>query len=230
VDYHAFEEKFGNNQGSELQTFEKFYAVRYLIEQGCSRLFVNTSLIEPNKKGDRQPVLSVDVCGECNDDIVVVFCETSQPTDELFEKLNKVVAVENVRTVMLYPFKVDAVALTRFFSEQFDSGQFTIEAVHWLDDDSEDVFETALDLVTLLGNRTRMSMLLPLLKEPRKKSHFRLSVNPKLVYENISMLMSHRLVEEFNENEYDLTPIGRQVMGEYLAFLHKVKKILEIQG
>ena len=227
IDYKAFEDKFRKSKETELQTFEKFYAVRHLLEQGCSRIFVDVSLITSVGNGDKQILLSADVCGENDGEILVAFCETMRPTKRLIEKLETLAAAENARAVVLYPFTIDTTNLIQRFPSLFETGKFTLEQVSWLNDESEDVFKNALDLVTLLGNRTRVRMLLPLLSEPRRKSHFRMHVNPKLVYENISMLMSHRLVEELVENEYDLTPIGKQVMGEYLAFLHKVKKILE---
>lgn len=227
IDYRAFEEKFGRNQDNELQTFEKFYAVRRLIEQGYSKMFVNVSLTTPNSRKKGQTSLSADVYGESDNYVTVVFCETLPPTKEVVEKLRTLATVENVKALILYPSTIDATGLAQLFPEQFKSRRFTVEQVSWLNDESEDVFENALDLVTLLGNRTRVRMLLPLLKESRRKSQFRMRVNPKLVYENISTLMSHRLVEELTENEYNLTPIGRQIMGEYLAFLHKVQNILE---
>jgi len=229
IDYRAFEEKFRRDQDNELQTFEKFYAVRNLIEQGYSKMFVNVSLTVPDRGKKRQTILSADVCGESDDYVTVVFCETLPPTKELIEKLRAITTAENVKALIVYPFTIDATTLAQLFPEQFRSGQFIVEQVSWLNDEPEDIFENALDLVTLLGNRTRVRMLLPLLRESRRKSQFRMHVNPKLVYENISMLMSHRLVEEFTENEYNLTPIGRQIMGEYLAFLHTVQKILEKQ-
>jgi hypothetical protein len=227
IDYKAFEEKFGKTGETELQTFEKFYAVRHLLEQGCFRIFVDASLITSEGDVNKQIILPADACGKKNNEVIVAFCETELPTKTLIKKLKILAIAENTRAVVLFPFTIDATELIQPFSSLFKSRRFTLEQVSWLNDESEEDFKNALDLVMVLGNRTRVKMLLPLLSEPRRKSHFRMHVNPKLVYENISMLVSHNLVEELVENEYDLTPIGKQVMGEYLAFLHKVKKILE---
>ena len=226
IDYNAFKEKFKKKGESELLTFEKFYAVRQLIEQGCSRMFVDADIITTDIEGNKQ-IISSDVCGERDDRIEAVFCETTQPTNKLHEKLELASSSKKVKIHLLYPFNVDAASLIQLFPKNFESGQFAIEQISWLNDELEGALEDTLELVTLLGNRTRVRMLLPLLKEPRKKSHFRMRVNPKLVYENISRLISHKLVTEFTEDEYELTPIGRQIMGEYLAFLQKIKKILE---
>lgn len=226
IDYNAFKEKFRKKGESELRTFEKFFAVRQLIEQGCSKMFVDPTLVTTDVYGNKQVILS-DVCGECDDRIEAIFCETEQPTKKLLEKLELASSLKNLNVHLLYPFNMDAASLIQLFPKNFESGQFSIEQISWLSDELDGVIEDALELVTLLGNRTRVRMLLPLLEEPRKKSHFRKRVNPKLVYENISTLMSHKLVAEFTEDEYELTPIGRQIMGEYLAFLQKIKKILE---
>lgn len=226
IDYKAFKEKFVKDEENELYSLERFYAIRSLIEQDCSRIFVNANITTPTTKEKKQTI-PTDVCGEFDDHIVIAFCETAQPTRELYEKLKLLGSMKDVAVILFYPFTADTNTLMQWFPEYFDSGKFAVEQVPWLSDELESVFEDALELVTLIGNRTRVKMLLPLLKESRKKSHFRTRVNPKLVYANISTLMAHRLVDEFAKDEYALTPIGRQILCEYLAFIQKVKKTLE---
>ncbi|MDQ1279283.1 MAG: hypothetical protein QG670_543 [Thermoproteota archaeon] len=227
LDYKAFKERFIKDSDSELSTIERFYAVRSLIEQDCPRILVNAKLTVSTKT--KKKIITTDVCGEFDNHIVVAFCETSQPTRELHEKLKLIDSMENVATLLFYPLTVDTHILMQWFSEDFDSGKIAIEEVPWLSDEFG-IFEEALELITLIGNRTRVKMLLPLLRESRKKSQFRIHVNPKLVYENISTLMEHRLVDEPEKDEYALTPIGRQILCEYLAFIQKVKKTLETQS
>ena len=227
IDYEAFKERFVKDGDSELSTIERFYAVRSLIEQDCPRIFVNASITVSTIKGNEETI-ATDICGEFDDHIVVAFCETGQPTRELHEKLKLVDTMDNVAVLLFYPFTVDTHMLMQWFSEDFDSGKMAVEEIPWLCGELEDVFKEALEIITLIGNRTRVKMLLPLLRESKKKSHFRTRVNPKLVYENISTLMEHRLVDESAKDEYALTPIGRQILCEYLAFIQKVKKTLEI--
>jgi len=72
-----------------------------------------------------------------------------------------------------------------------------------------------------------MQILLPLLIGPTKKSHYRVKINPKLVHENLPILISRRLVREMEENTYALTHIGDRVLAEYLKFLQEIKKALD---
>ena len=226
IDYKAFKEKFRKDEENELCSLEKFYATRKLIEQGYSRIFVNAKIILPTTNEDEKIILT-DVCGELDGHITIAFCESTQLTKELYNKLKVVGSIENISVILLHTFKEDLNTLIQWFSEYFQSGKFSYERVPWLSDELEEVFDDALNLITLLGNRTRVKMLLPLLKKSRRKRHFRMRINPKLVYANISTLMIHGIVDEYTKNEYALTPIGRQILCEYLAFIQKVKKTLE---
>ena len=91
----------------------------------------------------------------------------------------------------------------------------------------EDTFQEAMEYINLLCNETRVRMLLPLLKETRRKGEYRARINPKLVYENIANLIEHNLLDEFSRNEYTLTPVGKQILGEYLAFIQRVKRTIK---
>ena len=83
-----------------------------------------------------------------------------------------------------------------------------------------------LFVINLFCNETRVKMLLPLLKQTKRKKEYRIRINPKLVYENIANLMEHNVLRELSSNEYTLTPIGKQILGEYLTFMQRIKKTL----
>ena len=70
-------------------------------------------------------------------------------------------------------------------------------------------------------------MLLPLLQETKRKGEYRARINPKLVYANIANLIEHNLLHELTRNEYTLTPIGKQILGEYLAFIQRIKRTIK---
>jgi predicted transcriptional regulator len=79
----------------------------------------------------------------------------------------------------------------------------------------------------LLGNETRVRMLVPLLERPHGKRHYRAEINPKLVYENVTSLLTHRLIDELDDDTYGLTTIGKQIFCEYMAFVERVRRVLE---
>ena len=79
----------------------------------------------------------------------------------------------------------------------------------------------------VLCNETRVKMLLPLLEHPQGKKNFREEINPKLIYENVPLLRTHKLIDELSNDLYDLTPMGKTILGEYLAFVEKVRDLLK---
>jgi predicted transcriptional regulator len=79
----------------------------------------------------------------------------------------------------------------------------------------------------VLTNETRVKMLLPLLEQPQGKRHFREDINPKLIYENVPLLQTHKLIDELSDDLYGLTTMGKMILGEYLAFVEKVRHLLE---
>ena len=70
-------------------------------------------------------------------------------------------------------------------------------------------------------------MLLPLLERPQGKKQYRQEINPKLIYENVPLLRTHKLIAELADDLYDLTPMGKTILCEYLAFVEKVSGLLE---
>jgi len=134
---------------------------------------------------------------------------------------------ENSKTVVVYPFRVNSESIGSKFPRAFESGRIVIERLNWRDRGLEKAFRQTLELMDLLCNETRVKMLLPLLERPQGKKNFREGINPKLIYENVPLLRTHKLISELSDDLYDLTPIGKTILGEYLAFVEKVRDLME---
>ena len=224
INYQRFKNKFGNTSGVELNNLEKYYAARLLIEKGCNRIYVN-AVLAVRFSDDVARELKIDVCGIRDEGYILVFCETARPSIDLHRRLEFLATIKPVEIVLLYPFTVNSRSiLDSLPAKHID--KISIEQVPWLDDDLEEAFQEAVEFISLLCNETRVRMLLPLLKETRRKGEYRVRINPKLVYENIANLMEHNLLHEFSRNEYTLTPIGKQIFGEYLTFIQRVKRTI----
>ncbi len=223
VNYQAFKEAFTRKNESEVRLLEKFCAARHLIETGCSQIFINTILrLSPSNNALYN--LPVDVCGIQDNDFILAFCQTTAPyTDR--EKLALLASIHNVRIVLLYPFTADPTTIRQHIPPQH-ADKITIERIPWIDDKIEAAFQEAIELINLLTNQTRVKMLIPLLKQTRSKGEYRLRINPKLVYENLDNLLERNLLHELPRNEYTLTPIGKQILGEYLTFIQRIKNTL----
>ena len=224
LNYRLFKEELSERGESELRFLEKFYATRLLIERGCNKIYVNATLATSSPTDKRNGV-KVDVCGIHDTGVTLAFCETTQPTFTLRNKLNWLAASKEVQILLLYPFTIDASTILDYLPPE-TAGRCSIEQVPWLDDTLENAFQEAMDVINLLCNETRVKMLLPLLKQSRRKREYRVRINPKLVYENIANLMEHNVLHELSSNEYTLTPIGKQILGEYLTFMQRIKKTL----
>ena len=227
MSYGRFRNKFGRESDkNEVQTLQKFYGARRLMGKGCLKNYVNVELCE--KVGYYfKPVLKADVCGDFGSNYEVVLCETSEPDNKLRSKLQKIEYAENVNGLILFPNYVEINRVERAFQSSFNSGKLSFEFYSWISDELSDLFSEALELVDMLGNKTRMKMLMQLLEEPKMKSQYRKSFNPKLVYQNIKQLLGYELIIETEKNKYQLTPVGTQIVGEYITFVHKVKETLE---
>jgi hypothetical protein len=219
MDYRAFKEQFRTDGELEVCTLEKYYAVRSLIRRGCSEVYVGVTLERQTTRVD------VDVAGDCQGTPFFVLCEVDEPGEALFVRLRLISNLVDAMVTIIFPSQTDTSALTERFPLQFLSGQFTVEQLPWMGGES-DALEEALSLLVFLGNRTRVRMLLPLLRHPGRKRHFRTQINPKLVYANLSTLKARKLIDELSEDEFALTSIGSQIFGEYLTFVQKVRRLL----
>jgi hypothetical protein len=224
--YRAFKNEFGIQHESDTRVFTKFYAARLLINEGHKDVYVNPRLSFQFQDGAAKRMV-VDVCAEHNGRLIAVFCVTESLTVQLFEKLRLLSQTKNVETIIICPHIVDIKELKMLFIDYFNSGKFSIRPMTWINSELENVFKEAIGLVSLLGNYTRMKMLLPLLTHSRRKRHYRRHINPKLIYENLTTLMERKLIDERTHDEYALTSVGREVLSEYLTFLENIKKIIE---
>jgi len=225
VNYTAFREDFRTQEDeSELHLLEKFHAARVLSRDGDVDTFVEPVLYDPEKHSHR---FTADLAGVEGGTLTAIFCETKPPDESLLRDLGLVDEAENSKAVVVYPSKVNSNSIDSQFPDAVDSGKFVIEHLNWRDRGLERAFREALELMDLLCNETRVRMLLPLLERPQGKKNFREGINPKLIYENVPLLRAHKLIAELSDDLYDLTPIGKTILGEYLAFVEKVRDLLE---
>jgi hypothetical protein len=225
VNYTAFREDFHTQEEeSELHLLEKFHAARILSQKGDAETYVDPVLVDPDERSQK---LTADLASVEGATVTAVFCETKPPDENLLKELQVVDNAENSKTVVVYPFKVNSESLGSKFPRALESGRLVIEHLNWRDRGLEKAFRQALELMDLLCNETRVKMLLPLLEHPQGKKNFREEINPKLIYENVPLLRTHKLINELSDDLYDLTPMGKTILGEYLAFVEKVRDLLE---
>jgi len=225
VNYTAFREDFRTDDDeSELHLLEKFHAARVLSRSGDVDTFIGPILYDPEKHSHR---FTADLAGVEGGTVTAVFCETRAPDEALLKDLGVIDEAENSKAVVVYPSRVNSNPIDSKFPDAVDSGKFVIEHLNWRDRGLERAFREALELMDVLCNETRVKMLLPLLEAPQGKKNFREGINPKLIYENVPLLRAHKLINELSDDLYDLTPIGKTILGEYLAFVEKVRDLLE---
>ncbi len=225
VNYSAFRDDFhAREDESELHLLEKFYAARVLSREGDVDTFVEPILYDPEEHSRR---INADLAGVYEDNLTAVFCETQPPADSLIRDLETVGEADNSKAVVVYPSKSVAAILDSRFREAVSTGKCVIEHLNWRDRGLERAFRNALELMDLLCNETRVKMLLPLLEKPQGKRHYREEINPKLIYENVPLLRTHKLIDELSDDLYDLTPLGKTILCEYLAFVERVRDLLK---
>jgi hypothetical protein len=224
MNYTAFRDDFHTQEDeSELHLLEKFHAARFLSRDGDVDTFIDPVLYDSEKHSHR---VTADLAGVEEGNLTAVFCETQPPGESLIKDLQVIAEAENSKAVVVYPFKVDSGQIDTKFRDAVSNGKFMIEHLNWSDKSLERAFREALELMDLLCNETRVKMLLPLLERPRGKKHFREEINPKLIYENVPLLRTHKLIDELSDDLYDLTPMGKTILCEYLSFVEKVRHLL----
>jgi DNA-binding transcriptional ArsR family regulator len=225
LDYMAFREAFSSETDeNELHMLEKFHAARSMIQRGLQETFVSVTLRTiPETERD----LDVDVCGIDRDNMNLVFCETGPVNENLLQSLELVEDAENANVILLFPSRIDTSEIADRFPEAVGSGKIEIQRLHWRERAIDGTFREALEIMALLGNETRVRMLVPLLERPHGKRHYRMEINPKLVYENVTSLLTHRMIDELEDDTYGFTQVGRQIFCEYMAFVERVRRVLE---
>jgi hypothetical protein len=203
---------------------EKFHAARSMVQRGFQNTFVSATL-RTVPRTDR--VLDVDVCGIDHANLNLVFCETDPVSESLFQRLELVEGAENANATLLFPSRIDTSEISERFPKAVRSGKFEVQQLPWRERAIDSTFHEALEIMGLLGNETRVRMLVPLLERPHGKRHYRAEINPKLVYENVTSLLTHRFIDELEDDTYGLTRTGRQIFCEYMAFVERVRRVLE---
>jgi len=225
LDYERFRDDFRSEQDeTELHLLEKFHAARALSHDSEMDTFVDAVIYDPERNSRK---FTADLVGVNDKKLTAVFCETKPPDDTLIRELEMVEESDNSKAVVVYPFKINSDSIDSKFQNSVSTGKFVIEHLNWRDRALERAFREALELMDVLTNETRVKMLLPLLEEPQGKRHFREDINPKLIYENVPLLRDHKLIDELSDDLYGLTSLGKTILCEYLAFVEKVRHLLE---
>jgi hypothetical protein len=223
--YGAFRRRFGKNEGeSELRLAERFHAARILFERGNDHVYTEVPLRTESTSPRSSTKMTADVCGVTSEDLTLVFCVTSAPNDELFEKLRIVENASNARAVVLYPFSTSSLHLPTIMTEY---RKLDVARVPWLDEQIDKTFREVIQMVEMFANQTRVRMLTPLLEKGFKKRDYRRVINPKLLYENLATLLESGIIDEAEDESYRLTRFGSDLLGEYLTFLERVRRVIE---
>ena len=223
LDYQTFTSKHRSEADmNELRVFEKFYAARSLITEGFET-FLNATLSDP----DESSTIRVDTCGTKDDFLTLFYCSTGKAEESLGPFLQLVQRAQNARGVILTPLKVDLSVLGKLVPRAFDDGKVMIESLGWFGDRLDKTFQETLRLVDLLGNETRMRMLAPLFRKTAAKKEFRAMINPKLVYQNLSVLQQAGLVDEAQEGTYEISEVGKTILADFITFLEKTRRTLD---
>jgi DNA-binding HxlR family transcriptional regulator len=222
MQYGAFRRRFRKDESeSELRLAQRYHAARILFERGNDHVYIQVPLKTEDNPRESTAKMTADICGVTSDELTLVFCETSPPTDELLEKLRLVEEASNARALILYPFSAD---LPRFKAEH---KKLDVTRVPWLDEQMDNAFREVIEMVELFANQTRVKMLTPLLEKGFKKRDYRRVINPKLLYENLASLLESGIINESEDESYRLTQFGSDLLGEYLAFLERVRRVIE---
>jgi len=222
--YAMFSDQFRTATAErELLLVERFYGVQLAIDRGYSEIYVEGVMRGVNGTGPARRV-RVDIVGEREDRYLAVLCETGALTRALQDKIELLSEAENVETTLILPSTVSLGGLQEAFRERWR--RLAVERLWWPVSEPEGTFDDLMDLMDLLANETRMRMLAALLSGPCGKRVYRREINPKLVYANLSRFLEQGLVHEADLG-FSLTPLGGRIMGEYILFLERMRKLLE---
>jgi len=206
---------------NELETFERFFAARSLIERG-----LETYLDPLVTESDQASGIAVDACGVGDGSLTIIFCEAGRLKPSLSSILRLVFRSQNAQAVILASAAMKAEAIEKLMPAAFRSRKVTIEHLGWFEDHLDSALQDTLRLIDLLGNETRMRMLTPLFRKTSAKRDYRTSINPKLVYRNLSAFLDAGLVGE-EDGSYELSELGKTIVAEFITFLEKTRKAVD---
>jgi DNA-binding HxlR family transcriptional regulator len=223
MNYGAFRRRFREKEESELHVAERFHGAKILFEKGNERVYVEVPLKTEGAALEFPKKIIADLCGIYGDELTLVFCETSPPNDELLEKLRVVEKAANTRAILVYPSSANR-PVPPWANTEYK--KLDVARLPWLDKQIDDAFREVIEMVELLANQTRVRMLTPLLEKGFRKRDYRRVINPKLLYENLANLLESGIIDEAEDESYRLTQLGSDLLGEYLAFLERVRRVI----
>jgi hypothetical protein len=220
-DYRTFSEHYQISAApKELQVFERFYAARTLSQLGM-QVFLDPVI----SQSDISNGVRVDACGRLGEALVVILCDSESIGHSLTQILELISAANNARAIILAPTGFDVASIEDVIPHAFSDGKISLERLGWFDDHFDRTLQETLRLIDLLGNETRMRMLTPLFRRTSDKREYRTTINPKLVYKNLEVLLEAKLVDE-KEAGYELSGLGKSILAEFITFLEKTRKTL----
>lgn len=225
LDYETFARRFHETQDIRgLKLFEKFITASKLIREGYD------TYIDPFfKLGDSKHSFQADAGGLKDNQVLVAFCPTSEPDNELWSSLQEISESENARALIVSAHDLDAKMIGERIPGAMGKGKIEVETLGWFDDTLEETLRQTLRTIELMVNETRMRMLAPLLGKSALKKEFRARINPKLVYHNIAELSKAGILDEPSEGTYGLSRMGETVLAEFLTFLERTRRTLDDQ-
>ncbi len=226
LDYGAFSRRYRDStETSELHLFEKFHAARILLREGFD-VYLDAKIVAD----DASSTIQADACGIKGDQMTLVFCTPARPKESTWLAIRTVKEAENAQSVILSPEELEREEVQRHLPGILEDEKVRFETLGWFDDTLEETFQRTLKLIELVVNETRMRMLAPLFQKPGVKKEYRARINPKLVYHNLTALSRAGLVDEPIEGTYELSPLGKTVMAEFISFLEKTRRTLDDYG
>ena len=224
IDYGDFATRHrSSNDTDELRLFEIFHAADLLLRAGLDT-YLDTTLSTVN--GTRR--IHADACGVEPDSgqLTLVFCETATPDDAFWHNLRIVAESDNAKAIVLSTRSLSDSNLKSHVPGALEAGKVQLKNIGWFEDNLEKSLQETLRLIELLGNETRIRMMTPLFQKSTGKKELRARINPKLVYSNLNTLSEAGLVDESEQGRYELSLFGKTVLGEFIAFLEKTRRIL----
>ncbi len=212
-----------SNETDELRLFEKFHAADLLLRSGLDT-YLDTTL--STVSGEQ---IHADACGvePESGQLTLVFCETTAPDDSFWPTLRIVANSDNAKAIVLSTTSLDDSIVESHVPGVLGAGKIQVKNIGWFEDNLEKSLQETLRLIELLGNETRIRMMAPLFQKSTGKKELRTRINPKLVYSNLNTLSEAGLVDESEQGGYELSTFGKTVLGEFIVFLEKTRRILD---
>jgi DNA-binding transcriptional ArsR family regulator len=224
LDFGAFTNRFYPSPvGEGIVSFEKFIAARALFQEGLD------TYLDPTLTTDSGLSFRADACGIDSDGgLVAAFCAASIPDGKQWDNIRLVSASDNGTSLIISKSAVSPKLLQQEVPGAAAGGKIRVETLRWFEDTFESALQQTLRTIELLANETRIRMLAPMLQKSALKRDLRAKINPKLVYSNLTVLSEAGLVDEPVEGTYELSQLGKTVMADFISFLERTRKTLDV--